>query len=189
MIYDYLSFDKGKNMSTMSSKLKNLKVRSPQHVNLAGMTVWDSFAQDGLASYGQIFQMRPIDRAGLIKKGAPASMLIQISTDMGFSRDKVGKMIGVPPATASRRLAKNANLSMEESERLVGLTKLIGQVESIVRESGDATNFEPARWFSRWIETPVQALGNKKPEEFLDTSDGREAISTLLAQMQSGAYA
>ena len=29
----------------------------------------------------------------------------------------------------------------------------------------------------------------RKPEDFLDTSDGREAIGKLLAQMQSGAYA
>lgn len=150
--------------------------------------MWGSFAKSGPSNYGMFFEMRPVDRAGVIKSGVPAAVVTKISQDMGFPRDRLVRLIGVPPATANRRLAKNADFSMDESERLVGLTKLIGQVEAIVRESGDSSGFQPAQWFGRWIETPVHALGGRKPEEFLDTSDGREAVSTLLAQMQSGAY-
>lgn len=175
--------------------IKTLQLKPTAEASIAGiadmtrLNVWETFASTSKDSYGVFFEMRPVDRAGLIKSGAPASLLTKIAKDMDSPRDRVVRMIGVPPATANRKLSKNANLSSDESERLVGLTKLIGQVEAIILESGDSTNFEPAKWFSRWIETPVQALGGRKPEEFLDTSDGREAVSSLLAQMQSGAYA
>lgn len=185
-------------MSLSSEHIKTLKSKSASKIGTAGMAdtagvtrpnVWETFANTSKDSYGVFFEMRPVDRAGLIKSGAPASLLTRIAKDMDFPRDRVARLIGVPPATANRKLAKNANLSNDESERLVGLTKLIGQVEDIVLESGDSTNFEPAKWFSSWIQTPMQALGGRKPEEFLDTSDGREAVASLLAQMQSGAYA
>lgn len=174
-------------MSTLLTQPKVTKARTATKATSRTLpNVWGSFAKSG--NYRMFFDMRPIDRAGVIKSGVPASVATKISKDMGFPRDRVVRLIGVPPATANRKLAQNADFSSDEGERIVGLTKLIGQVETIVRESGDPTGFEPAKWFSRWIETPVPALGGRKPEEFLDTSDGREAVSTLLAQMQSGAY-
>lgn len=175
-------------MSALSVQPKVSKARTAAKADSALANVWDSFAQSDPGNYGMFFVMRPVDRAGVIKSGVPASVATKISQDMGFPRDRVVRLIGVPPATVNRRLAKNADFSMDESERLMGLTKLIGQVEAMVRESGDPSGFQPAKWFSRWIETPVPALGGRKPEEFLDTSDGREAVSTLLAQIQSGAY-
>ena len=80
-------------------------------------------------------------------------------------------------------------MSVDGSERLVGLAKLIGQVETIVKQSGKPVGFKPAKWFSEWIEQPAAALGGHMPADLLDTSDGREAVAKLLAQMQSGAYA
>lgn len=176
-------------MSTLSAPVSVTKSRTVAKASSDNQTtVWASFAKGMPGNYGLFYDMRPVDRAGVIKTGVPASVVTKISLDMEFPRDRVVRLIGVPPATANRRLSKNADFSMDESERLVGLTKLIGQVEVMVRESGDPVGFEPAKWFGRWIETPVHALDGRKPEEFLDTSDGREAVSALLAQMQSGAY-
>jgi putative toxin-antitoxin system antitoxin component (TIGR02293 family) len=176
----------------MATQLVQPKIRKARTAATPGSTgggLWVSFAKGGPDNYSDIFDMRAVDRVAIIKTGVPASVMTTISKDMELPRDRFVRLIGVPPATANRKLANNANLSRDESERLVGLTKLIGQVEAMVRESGNPAGFKPAKWFSRWIETPVPALGGRKPEEFLDTSDGREAVSTLLAQMQSGAYA
>lgn len=76
-----------------------------------------------------------------------------------------------------------------KSEWLVGYSKLIGQVEAIARQSGNPQGFDSAKWFAAWIAQPTAALGGRRPEELLDTADGCEAVSNLLAQMQSGAYA
>ena len=133
--------------------------------------------------------MQPVDRADLVKRRAPSRMVVVISKDMEMSRDRFVSIIGLPRGTIARRISKNENLSVDESERLVGLAKLIGQIETIVKQSGNPQGFSAAKWFSEWIEQPVAAFGGRKPEELLDTSDGREAVSRLLAQMQSGAYA
>lgn len=83
----------------------------------------------------------------------------------------------------------HADQSVVERERRAGLAKLIGQVELIVKESGELERFDAAQWFSSWIAQPALALGGRKPAEFMDTSEGREVVSKLLAQMQSSAFA
>jgi len=179
-------------MSTAPAPLglkRNAPGGAPAPTSKPLASLWNALAEGAPGNYHAFYDMQPVERVGLIKIGAPSSMLGVISKDMGLARDKFVRLIGLPPATASRKMAKNADLSMDESERLVGLTKLIGQVETMVRASGNPQGFNPAKWFSQWIAQPLPALGGRKPAEFLDTSDGREAVSALLAQMQSGAYA
>lgn len=151
--------------------------------------IWTSMMAQRNAGYYVLYDMQPVDRAGLVKGGVPSRFVGSISTDMGVTKDRFVKMTGLSKATINRKIANKSDLSADESERLVGLGKLIGQVESIVKESGSPEGFKAAKWFGDWIVQPAPALGGRKPEEFLDTSDGREAVSKLLAQIQSGAYA
>ena len=148
---------------------------------------WVSFSKHG--AFAEIFVMANLDRAALVKTGAPAKIVRVISDEMDISKDRLVRITGLTRATVNRKIASKASLSADESERVVGLAKLIGQVETMVTESGNTEGFKPAKWFAEWIARPVPALGGRKPEEFLDTSDGREAVSQLLARMQSGVYA
>lgn len=154
-----------------------------------GKGVWSSLMKLKSTGYYVFYDMQPVDRAGLVKSGVPSKMVGLISTDMGMSKDRFVKITGLSRATTNRKIASKTDFSVDESERLVGLVKLIGQVESIVKESGVPEGFKAAKWFSDWIEQPAPALGGLKPEDLLDTSDGREAVSKLLSQIQSGAYA
>lgn len=65
---------------------------------------------------------------------------------------------------------------------------LVALVERIVQESGDPVGFDAGLWTSTWIGEPNAALGGRKPEEFLDSEQGRASIAGLVMQMQSGAY-
>jgi uncharacterized protein (DUF2384 family) len=49
--------------------------------------------------------------------------------------------------------------------------------------------FDAARWLTHWMEEPIPALGGASPSEYMDTIEGQEMISRLLATMQTGAYA
>ena len=60
---------------------------------------------------------------------------------------------------------------------------------SQVNESGEPQDFNAARWFAKWIEQPLPALANAKPSDYLDTLTGQRLVSSLLAKIQSGAYA
>lgn len=92
-------------------------------------------------------------------------------------------------ATVDRKIQKRQRLSQEESERILAVVGLIGQVDSIVQESGNPGGFDAPRWTAEWLQRPHPALGGRTPGELLDTADGRALVSDLLAQQQSGAYA
>jgi putative toxin-antitoxin system antitoxin component (TIGR02293 family) len=154
-----------------------------------GVFAWERLEKGSHTGYADLYVMPPMDRALLVKKGAPSHMVGVISKEMDMTKDRFVRIMGLSRATVTRKMANKTDLSADESERLVGLAKLIGQVETIVKQSGESAGFKPAKWFGEWIEQPAAALGGRKPEELLDTADGREAVARLLAQMQSGAYA
>lgn len=66
---------------------------------------------------------------------------------------------------------------------------LVRQVERIVAESGNPAGFDAAEWVVSWLKAPNAALGGRPPSEFMSTAEGRRLVSSLIAQMQSGAYA
>lgn len=152
-------------------------------------SIWVRLTKESHTGYADLYIMPSIDRSVLVKKRAPSNMVFVISKDMNIPKDRFVQIMGLSRATVARKMASKTDLSVNESERLVGIAKLIGQVETMVNQSGATDGFKPAEWFGEWIEQPAAAFGGIKPEELLDTSDGREAVAKLLSQMQSGAYA
>ena len=123
--------------------------------------------------------MSAIERAELVKRGLPARAVQEMSAAMGLPRDQLMRAVGLARSTVERKLAARGRLSEAESEKLVGLSRLIGQVDAMVRESGEApVGFDAARWFAAWMGEPVAALGGLRPQQLLDTADGREALAT-----------
>jgi len=98
-------------------------------------------------------------------------------------------LLAFPKSTTNRKISNRQSLTREHSERMVGLQKLIGQVESIMVESGADEHFDAAHWVSQWLEQPLPALGNVSPATYMDTFEGQAIVSGLISKMQSGAYA
>jgi hypothetical protein len=126
--------------------------------------------------------MAPIDRVVLVKAGVPVSLTRQLAQDLGVPKTKLRKWLSL----SSRPPARRARRACIEAERLLGLARLIGEVEQIMLESSDEVAFDAARWFGRWLTEPQPALGGAEPREYVDCGDGRELLSTLLRQQQSG---
>ena len=141
-------------------------------------------------AHGGAYHLSALERARLVKQGVPARTVQDLSAAMGLPREQLMRAVGLARSTVERKLAARGRLSEAESEKLVGLSRLIGQVDAMVRESGEApVGFDAARWFAAWMGEPVAALGGLRPQQLLDTADGREALATLLLQMRSGVYA
>ena len=139
---------------------------------------------------GGAYHLSALERVRLVKQGVPARTVQEMSAAMGLPRDQLMRVVGLARSTVERKIAARGLLSAGESERLMGLSRLIGQVDAMVTESGQRpADFDAARWFAAWMGQPVAALGGLCPQELLDTADGREVLATLLLQMQSGAYA
>ncbi len=132
-----------------------------------------------------------IARIALVRQGIPAARVEEVAARLGLSKEKLYSAIGVARATVDRKIREGRLLSADESERLLGVMRLIGQVERMMEESGDPDappEYDPVRWLGEWLDDPNPALGGERPAALLDTADGRELVSNLLGSMQSGAY-
>jgi len=136
-----------------------------------------------------IYRASPLRRIEFIKAGVPARTFKRFCTELDFDQKTLFRALSLKTATINRKAAANKPLSADESERVVGLAKLVGQLESMVEESGELDGFDATAWVARWLREPLPALGGSKPMDLLDTMEGQALVSRSLAQMQSGAYA
>ena len=86
-------------------------------------------------------------------------------------------MITVSAATMNRKATQAQTLGTDESERILGIAKLIGQIEAMTL---DAEDFDASAWLSQWIDEPLPAFGGKKPIDFRPFVIIALAASTLV---------
>jgi len=149
-------------------------------------------AQIDWLDFIRLYQSTPVERIGLIRKGVNAADFKVFVSRLDIQQEKIFAMLDIAIATVNRKASRNEALSREDSEKVVGMAKLIGQVETMLAESGDpgsTPDFDAARWLTHWMEEPIPALGGATPADYMDTIEGQEMISRLLAMMQTGAYA
>lgn len=139
--------------------------------------------------YAEIFRASPVDRIGFIKAGVAARTLKAFSSELHLEQKQLFDALCLKTATVNRKAAANQPLTADESERVLGLAKLVGQLEVMLEESGSAEGFDAPGWLSRWLREPLPALGGRNPIDLLDTMEGQALVSQALAQIQSGAYA
>ena len=80
-------------------------------------------------------------------------------------------------------------MTFSDSDLSTHTARLVGQVQQIVQESGNPEGFDAGRWVEQFLDTPHPALGGRRPADLMRTNEGSRMVSTLVAQMQSGAYA
>lgn len=140
-------------------------------------------------AYAEAFQAAPAERIRMIKAGVAAAQAKRIIADLHADQQAWLDALNLSRATVNRKAAQGETLSADESERVIGLARLVGQVQAMVEESGEPENFDAAAWLSQWLRQPVAALGGERPMDLLDTMEGQGLVSRTLAQMQAGAYA
>ena len=92
--------------------------------------------------------------------------------------------------TASTTVAAAGDLdSVGEGRSLPAVeSRLINQVELLLRESGNTAPFDAAAWVERWLRRPNHALGGAAPELYLHTPQGEALLSNLIGAMAAGTY-
>lgn len=131
----------------------------------------------------------PITRVHAIKAGIPAKFVEELVADMHVPKEWLLPTLGISTATFNRKKNKSEPLSKDDSERVMGIARLVGQVQNMVQESGDSTGFNAAQWVAQWLDDPLPALGGMKPKDLMDTAEGQAIVSDLISRAQSGAYA
>ena len=140
-------------------------------------------------SYITVYRASPLERIDMIRRGIPASEAKRMFADLSIGQGAGFKALNLPTATVNKKAKHGDTLSPEESERIVGFAKLVGQLEAMIQDSGDPMNFDARAWMARWLTEPLPAFGGARPADLVDTMEGQGLVSAALAKVQSGAYA
>lgn len=140
-------------------------------------------------SYLGVFRASPLERIDMIKHGLPAVEAKRIIADLAIGQGAALKALNLSTATVNKKAKQAHTLSPAESERVIGIARLVGQLEAMIQESGNPKGFDAVAWMSRWLQEPLSSLGGARPIDLMDTMEGQTLVSTALAQMQGGAYA
>jgi len=142
-----------------------------------------------VSDYVSLFREDPLAQVGLVKQGVAPKVIDGLAAGMNVSRDKLLDTLGLKRETIRRRTLKDEALSTEESSRVLGISRLIGQVQAIVEVSGNPEGFDAAAWVGNWLDRPLPALGGQRPAELMDTAEGQAVVANMILRSQSGAYA
>ena len=165
-----------------SSTAKRVKRRLPA---IANEKANDPSHMDFVTAY----RADPMEQVRLVKQGMPARLVEPMARRVSMSKERLAGTLGLARATVDRKARENKPLSPDESSRLLGMARLIGQVQAMVEESGRPEGFDAATWLSHWLERPLPALDGRPPAELMDTAEGQRLVAALVSRMQSGAYA
>lgn len=146
-------------------------------------------AVGGAIPYVEWYRAGRPEHIKLIKSGIAATDAKRILSALGLPSGEAMRAVNLSSATVNRKAKARQSLAPQESERVLGVAKLVGQVQAMVEESGNPDGFDAANWVSRWLREPIPALGGERPVDLLDTMEGQALVSETLARMQSGAYA
>ena len=148
----------------------------------------DRHAASAVPAYATFFKAEPIDRIKMIRQGILASDAKRILFSLAVTEAAAMVALGIPFAAMNRRVKGQGRLPPAESERVLGVARLVGRIQDIVEESGNPQEFDAVAWMSRWLAEPLPALGGVRPLDLLDTMEGQALISNTLAHVQGGAH-
>ena len=145
--------------------------------------------QPAKLSYLGVYRASPFERIEMIKGGILAAEVKRVFAALAIGQGAGFRALGLSPATVNKKAKQEQILSRGETERVIGIVKLVGQLESMLQESGNPQGFDAPAWMARWLKEPLPAFGGVRPVDLIDTMEGQALVSAALTQMQSGAYA
>ena len=130
---------------------------------------------------GQWLGVRPPeseqDVLNLIERQLPASSINRLLT-LGVTRSEVGALV-IPLRTLQHRRSRREKLTVEESDRLLRLMRILSQTETLYGSRERAL---------KWLRRPNPRLANRSPFELLKTDAGSRIVEELLVQIDEGMF-
>lgn len=118
------------------------------------------------------------DLARLVLHRIPVRALDHVRRG-GFSEQEIDRLV-IPARTRRHRLSRRQRLTVEESDRLVRLTRVQAMAEDVF---GDAVRA------NRWLREGLSVLGGLSPLDLAETDAGARVVERLLATIDWGAAA
>jgi putative toxin-antitoxin system antitoxin component (TIGR02293 family) len=137
-----------------------------------------------------ISEATPYELVEFERQGVSGRFLKDLSRSMDVPQLHIFEMIGVPKATAEKKVSSGEVIAGSGGQAAIGMAKLIAKARSMVANSTapEAKGFDAARWLGKWLDVPQPALGGRRPSELVDTPTGLDIVLKLLGAIESGTY-
>jgi putative toxin-antitoxin system antitoxin component (TIGR02293 family) len=115
----------------------------------------------------------------LLKRGLPAQGWTVLVNSLGANEKDLAEVVQISTTTLARR-KKAGRFTLEESERLLRIARLVAQAQRVFRSQ---------QGLARWFNQPNRGLGGATPLEYASTPIGAEEVERVLERILDGSPA
>ena len=117
--------------------------------------------------------------ADIVRNGIPARALAAFAESLSLSLGDVAQFVLIPRRTLERRMASNALLRTDESERVVRLGRLFAKAKDVFEDRDEA---------ALWLNEPLDAFGGQTPLQLGSTEPGAREVEQILGRIEHGVF-
>jgi putative toxin-antitoxin system antitoxin component (TIGR02293 family) len=119
-----------------------------------------------------------MDLIKLSRHGVRKSSLKSLAHYLGIAMEKMSRLLHTSHRNIQRK-DEDALLDTLKTEKVLELA-------AFIKRGIDVTGSEAA--FREWLHSPLLALGNRKPIDFLDTTFGMQMALKVLGRLEQGVF-
>jgi putative toxin-antitoxin system antitoxin component (TIGR02293 family) len=113
----------------------------------------------------------------IVERQFPASVIDRLVA-LGITRPEIDSLV-IPLRTLQHRRSRREKLTVEESDRVLRVTRLLSQAKSV---------YESRERALAWLRRPQPRLRGRTPLEMLRTDTGSRIVEELLVQIDEGMF-
>ncbi len=125
----------------------------------------------------QVAELAAPQAVAALRAGLPCTEFDRVAKALRVSAEFLAESLGASLRTIRHQQKKSGRLSLENSERVVRVARLLNLARRLFAEEAAV-----AEWFAR----PAPALGGRTPYELLDTETGAREIEDTLQGLAYG---
>jgi putative toxin-antitoxin system antitoxin component (TIGR02293 family) len=116
--------------------------------------------------------------ADLVKEGISAGLLRQLADQLRLGLEELAVPLHLTTRTLHRRM-EEGRLSLDESERLLAITRIVSQATEVLGSEAKAVH---------WLKSPVPALDGRSPLDCAETQVGLREVEDVLTRIEDVVY-
>jgi putative toxin-antitoxin system antitoxin component (TIGR02293 family) len=167
-------------MKTKARKIKNypLEDSPPQSVEEAAVQYESLRAILGGNKFIKKTITGDYDLISLTREGIKKSTLKSLAGHLGISMETMSSLLH----TSHRNIQRKHEEALLDTLKTEKVLELAGFAQRGIGVIGSKAGF------IEWLHSPLVALGNKMPIDFLDTSFGIQVVTKILGRLEQGVY-
>jgi putative toxin-antitoxin system antitoxin component (TIGR02293 family) len=113
----------------------------------------------------------------VVERQLPASSINRLIS-LGITRSEIDALV-IPLRTLQHRRSRREKLTVDESDRVLRIARLLSQAELV---------YESRQRALAWLRRPHPRLRNREPLEMSKTDTGSRLVEELLVQIDEGIF-